>query len=214
MKKILCALLAVAMMLSMVACATPNKPTKPETAQNTDAIEKTEPADTTPEAQAPVEDPVPSDSIPADTTGPVETTEPIEGTEAVEATEVVMESYKVYVPNDNANGFVVEVIEVEQITLDSVIDELKKHNILTGAVSVNQFEVVDNQLNIDFNQAFSDLVCSMGTSGEMMTVGSVVNTLIDALQVESVFFTVNNQILESGHVIYDCPNTFIEIGND
>ena len=36
-----------------------------------------------------------------------------------------------------------------------------------------------------------------------MVVGSVVNTFLDAFQAESVYFTVDGQILESGHVIYD-----------
>jgi len=65
-------------------------------------------------------------------------------------------------------------------------------------------------LNIDFNRSFADLICSMGTAGELMITGSVVNTFLSAFQAESVYFTVDGEILESGHVIYDFPLTFVE----
>ena len=43
-----------------------------------------------------------------------------------------------------------------------------------------------------------------------MITGSVVNTYITAFQAESVYFTINGNILESGHVVYDFPLTFTE----
>ena len=67
----------------------------------------------------------------------------------------------------------------------------------------------DGSITIDFNQAFADTVCSMGTSGEFLIVGSVVNTFLDAFQGESVYFTVDEQILESGHETYDHSMTFL-----
>ena len=50
---------------------------------------------------------------------------------------------------------------------------------------------------------------TMGTSGELMVTGTVVNTLIDAFDVEYVSFTVDGEIFESGHVIYDFPMGFV-----
>ena len=122
----------------------------------------------------------------------------------------VLLTYQIYLPNGNADGFVIETVEVPQITADIILAELQARGVLSEAVTINGFGSVDNQLNIDFNQAFGDLVCSMGTSGELMIVGSVVNTFLNAFQAESVYFTVDGQILESGHVIYDFPITFIE----
>ena len=39
----------------------------------------------------------------------------------------------------------------------------------------------------------------------------VVNTFLDAFQAESVYFTVDGQILESGHVIYDFAMPFFSV---
>ena len=45
----------------------------------------------------------------------------------------------------------------------------------------------------------------MGTAGEYIIIGSLVNTFLENYQdtVTSIFITVNGEIIESGHVIYD-----------
>lgn len=118
--------------------------------------------------------------------------------------------YQLYLPNDNADGFEVQTVETTEITADSVLAELQSRGALPESVAVNRFSSEGTQLNIDFNQPFADLICSMGTAGELMITGSVVNTYLSAFQAESVFFTVNGEILESGHVVYDFPLTFVE----
>ena len=113
--------------------------------------------------------------------------------------------YEIYLPNENAEGFNTKTLNVGEITADSVLHELINHKVLPDGVAINNHEIDGTQLNLDFNRAFADLVCSTGTAGEMMIVGSVVNTYLSAFQIESVFFTVDGAILESGHVIYDFP---------
>ena len=103
-----------------------------------------------------------------------------------------------------------ETVEASEITAESVLQELKTRNVLPDDVSINTFDADGLQLNIDFNQPFADLICSMGTAGELMITGSVVNTYLSAFQMESVYFTINGEILESGHVVYDFPLTFVE----
>jgi spore germination protein GerM len=105
----------------------------------------------------------------------------------------------------------VETISTADISAETVLTELKKRNVLPEAVSINNFHMDNGLITIDFNQAFADVVCSMGTSGELMVVGSVVNTFLDAFQAESVYFTVDGQILESGHVIYDFAMPFFSV---
>lgn len=122
----------------------------------------------------------------------------------------VLLTYQIYLPNDNADGFDIETVETEQITAESVLQELINRSVLPETVAINSFGSEGTQLNIDFNQPFADLICSMGTSGELMITGSVVNTFISAFQAESVYFTINGNILESGHVIYDFPLTFVK----
>lgn len=127
------------------------------------------------------------------------------------ATAPQLVSYAVYVPNDSADGFHVITASTELISAETVLAELKKQNVLPEAVLMNSFHMEDGLITMDFNQAFADALCSMGTSGELMIVGSVVNTFLDAFQAESVYFTVDGEILESGHTIYDFALTFFSM---
>lgn len=120
-------------------------------------------------------------------------------------------SYAVYVPNDNADGFRVITASGETVSAETVLAELKKQNVLPEAISLNSFHLENGLITMDLNQAFADIICSMGTSGELMIVGSVVNTYLDAFQAESVYFTVDGEILESGHTIYDFALSFFSM---
>ena len=117
-------------------------------------------------------------------------------------------SYSIYFPNANADGFEVEIIRTDDISAETVLTELIYRNILPDTVAINSFKMDNRMITIDFNQAFADVVCSMGTSGEFLIIGSIVNTFLDAFQAESVYFTVDGQVLESGHTIYDFAMTY------
>ena len=125
-------------------------------------------------------------------------------------TTALLLTYTLYIPNSNADGFDTKEISVQEITHENVMDELQKAVVLTENVWINEFLVEDNQLKIDFNIVFADILCTTGSAGEYMIMGSVVNTYLSAYQAESVFITVNGEILETGHVIYDFPITNME----
>lgn len=151
--------------------------------------------------------PVPTD---APTAAPTEapTQAPTEPTEP--PSEAPTLTYTIYLPDGNAEGFVTQTVWVSQISADGVLEQLQRAKLLPETVIINAFGAEGDQLNIDFNTAFADIINSVGTSGERMIIGSLVNTFLNAFQAESVFLTVEGEILESGHVVYDFPITFIE----
>ena len=153
------------------------------------------------QAQTEIQTEVPTQAptAPAATQAP---TEPV--------TEPVLVSYTLYLPNENADGFVPQTVQTERITADGVLEQLQKAGALPDTVIINAFGSQGDQLNLDFNSAFADAVNSMGTSGERMIIGSLVNTFLNAFQAQSLAFTVEGEILESGHVAYDFPLTFFE----
>ena len=126
------------------------------------------------------------------------------------ATTAPMLTYTLYIPNSNADGFDTNEISVQEITPENILDELQTAVVLTENVWINDFQIEDSQLKIDFNVVFADILCTTGSAGEYMVMGSVVNTFLSAYQAESVFITVNGEILETGHVIYDFPITYME----
>ena len=118
----------------------------------------------------------------------------------------------VYSMNDNIDGYKETIVEVSEITLKVLLEQLTLANVLNEGTEINSFskESVDSQvvLTIDFNDEFGNKIYSMGSSGEFLTVGSVVNTFLKAYEADVFRFTVNGEVFESGHVIYDEPLTF------
>ena len=112
--------------------------------------------------------------------------------------------------DDNAESFLSEEVLVPEINETVIVEQLITAGILTEGTAVNSIRIEGSQLNLDFNQPFADRICSMGTAGEHIIVGSTVNTFLHAYGADSVFFTINGEILESGHVIYDFPLRWFE----
>ena len=121
----------------------------------------------------------------------------------------VLSSFILYHGDENAEKLLPKEVFVSEISASVVIEQLIAAGVLREGIAVNTLEKNGTQLNIDFNQEFANLVCSMGTSGEYIIVGSTVNTFLCAYQADTVFFTINGEILESGHVIYDFPMEFM-----
>lgn len=113
---------------------------------------------------------------------------------------------KVYVCNDDATAFVSESVKIDELTPENIVNVLIEKSVLSSDVQVLKCDkqTVDGVecLDVDFNEAFGAYVCSMGTTGEYYTIGSVVNTFLDAYGCEKVKITVEGNTLETGHAEY------------
>ena len=63
-------------------------------------------------------------------------------------------------------------------------------------------------LEADFNDALRQSLLPMGTAGEYVLMGCVVNTFLTAYQADAITITVEGEVLETGHSVYDQPLTF------
>ena len=113
---------------------------------------------------------------------------------------------QLYVSNDDATEFVSESVKIDELTPENIVKVLIEKSVLPSDVQVLKCDkqTVDGveSLEIDFNEAFGAYVCSMGTTGEYYTIGSVVNTFLDAYGCEKVKITVEGNTLETGHAEY------------
>lgn len=113
---------------------------------------------------------------------------------------------QLYVSNDDATAFVSESVKIDELTPENIVKVLIEKSVLPSDVQVLKCDkqTVDGveSLEIDFNEAFGAYVCSMGTTGEYYTIGSVVNTFLDAYGCEKIKITVEGNTLESGHAEY------------
>ena len=137
-------------------------------------------------------------------------TEPIPETQAAESETTATEStvkFLLYTPNDNLDGFV--TTEIEQDERD-IIGALTEAHVLNENITENSLSQDGVVLKLDLNSAFAELIYTQGTTGELMIMGCLVNTYLSAYGAESLILTVDGEILESGHVIYDFPMGYYE----
>ena len=118
--------------------------------------------------------------------------------------------FTLYTPNENADGFYEAAVVIDALTAQNVVDALIAAQVLNADIVVNSERLEDSRLYLDFNAPFRDQLVRNGTAGEMMMIGSLVNSLLSAYGAASVMITVDGEIVESGHVIYDFPLEFHE----
>lgn len=202
MKKHLTLLLAVLMLAALLlsACAkTPVPPEKPpaDTAETTPEPEKA-PADTAeaPEAEAEQAEEPEEESEEDPEEVPEEAPQPV--------------TFSVYYGDENAAMLLSEEVTVSELTPEAVVSELIRVGVLSEGTLVNRLELIAPYLYLDLSYEFLAKLQTMGSSGEMITVNSVVNTFLDAYGAELLLLSVNGSVIETGHTVYDLPLTKYE----
>ena len=108
--------------------------------------------------------------------------------------------------NENADGFDQETIQVDALSAENLIAQLKKKGMLSEDVQVNSFEETEDEgekaLKLDLNQVYLQQLQSMGSTGEYMIMGSVCNTFLDAYGCNKIQVTTDGQKIVTGHAEY------------
>lgn len=170
------------------------EPTKDSTVVETDAPTPTEESEEPEVTEAPV--------IEATATVPPKEDEPQE------------EGITIYYGDENAEHILSTQIPKQEVTPELLVEELAKRDILTSDVKVNSIKETNKDgvktLAVDFGEKFREIIFSQGSSGEYIMMGSVVDTFLKAYGAESMTITVEGDVLESGHCIYESEMTFYE----
>ena len=134
---------------------------------------------------------------------------------------------ELYLPNDNADGFVV-VRETVDASPEGLVDALIAHGVLPEGTAVLRFEtqsdgvetregdmvsyeVGEVSLTLDLSEEFLPAVTGTGTAGETMVLGSLVNTFLTAYHGKTLTLTCGGETVETGHNVYDAPLTFFDL---
>lgn len=118
----------------------------------------------------------------------------------------------IYSGNENADGFVTDIYEVYYFNTHTLIEKLIEVGTLNDSITLQAEYYNGTCLHLDFNDAFLTQLSSMGSSGEYIMIGSIVNSFLDNYNdtAESIYITVDGKTIESGHVIYDFELTRYE----
>ena len=121
-------------------------------------------------------------------------------------TAVSSKTVTIYSPNEMADGFVTEDVQTADVTESWVVEQLIAKGVIPGNVQAlfcaETQEGGVKSLDLDLNQAFSDFLQSLGSTGEYMVVGSVCNTFLDAYDCSQIRITVEGNSLATGHAEY------------
>lgn len=163
---------------------------------------KTEEA--TPEVEAPVV------VAPVEEEPVVEEETPVEMPPVEESVEVAMEAVTLFLPNDNVDGFDQEVVELDSVDEHLIVAALVEAGALPEGCAVLSMTVDGDHMDLDMSQEYGTAVATTGTAGEIMFIGALVNTLTTAFDVTTITLTVEGNVLETGHTVYDFPLEFVE----
>ena len=143
----------------------------------------------------------PEESIPTKPNTDVTETATAPATEPVTVT--------IYYGNANADGFETAQVQVQEMNMNVLVEQLIAFGVLPDNVQIGSMQIDGTCLRLNFSPSFADYANTMGTSGEMILFGSVVNTFLTAWpEADSVYITAGGEIIETGHNVYDFELTF------
>jgi hypothetical protein len=119
-----------------------------------------------------------------------------------------MASYiPVYSSDDQAEHFVINYVSVDELTADNVLAALVNAGVVAENVTVEDFKTSGSALTLDLSADFQKQLSALGTSGEYMLMGSVVNTFLAAFGGKTITITAAGKTITTGHNEYSQPLT-------
>lgn len=128
-------------------------------------------------------------------------------TKETESEESQEEQLTLYLPNENADGWNVTKNQIEQITPDIIIGQLVGAGAIPDSVTVVSFGEDQGEngliLKLDLSSNFAEGLLNMGTAGEYLTMGAVVNSFLDTYQADGIEITAGGNVIETGHTSFE-----------
>ena len=163
---------------------------QPETSKETDS-ESTETKDTTEEKDGKDSEAEKKEDI----------------TKETESEKSQEEQLTLYLPNENADGWNVTKNQIEQVTPDIIIGQLVGAGAIPDSVTVVSFGEDQGEngliLKLDLSSNFVEGLLNMGTAGEYLTMGAVVNSFLDSYQADGIEITAGGNVIETGHTSFE-----------
>lgn len=118
----------------------------------------------------------------------------------------------VYYSDENCENLLSESVSIPELSPENIMAALLEKGAISQSVSVNSF-LMDKTgvIRLDLGKEFGGMISAMGTSGEYMMMGALVNTFLDAYSASGLMLQVDGKILETGHSIYDFTLEFFPL---
>lgn len=121
-------------------------------------------------------------------------------------------SCRLYFPNDAADDLHADTAQIPDAEpavttayAQAITEQLIAHNALPKGSQVLAISKDGDALSLDLNEAFLAGLRESGSTGELMYMGSLVNTFLDNFNCTTVRVTVEGKPFSTGHSEYDKP---------
>lgn len=115
----------------------------------------------------------------------------------------------IYYGNGASEKLNTEVSAMDELTAENLISELTRHNIVPLGTKVNSFEEAEGNrgkaLRLDLDKAFREYLKTMTSESEGIILASITVTFLEAYDAESIAITVDGNVLETNHAVYEEP---------
>ena len=109
-----------------------------------------------------------------------------------------------YYGDENCKNILSEKLTLSELSPENIMEAILAKGVIPEPVAVNSF-LMDKTgvIRLDLGKEFGSMIGVMGTSGEYIMLGSIVNTFLDAYSASGLMLQVDGKTLETGHNIYD-----------
>lgn len=110
----------------------------------------------------------------------------------------------IYYGDENCENILSEKVTISELSPENIIEALSAKGVISEPLAVNSF-LMDKTgvIRLDLGKEFGGMIGAMGTSGEYIMMGALVNTFLDAYSASGLVLQVDGKTLETGHNIYD-----------
>lgn len=112
-----------------------------------------------------------------------------------------------YYASETGDNYERKEVEVGEVTPQRLLEQLEAEDTLpAGQIQVQAFtekeEGGETLLHLDLSGSFAEYLMGMGSTGELVTMGCVVNTFLETYEASGIAITVDGETLETGHQEY------------
>lgn len=117
------------------------------------------------------------------------------------------ETVTLYLPHATELCLTAQTASLPDRDIQTLVDALAEENAIPNGVKVLNF-TLDPTPVLDVSEEFELALATTGTAGERMMLYALVNTVLDAYELEEITLRCQGRVPETGHNLYTKPLGF------
>ena len=108
-----------------------------------------------------------------------------------------------YHGDKHGSRLVEETTLVPRLTAQALVDLLAEQKVIPQGTRVRNFKLKQGIITLDLSKEFEEGAQGLGSSGENVLLGSLVNTFLATYEAKGLDLTTEGRSLVTGHDVYD-----------